>query len=79
MLAAMVRDLHLVGLRSHDNYVPQSLRDLGKTPSDFVIMARAASDFDHLNQDPTWFKLNDPGQIQPWTDDFSNILGAFEW
>ena len=79
MLAAMARDLHLVGLRSHDKYVPQSLRDLGKTPSDFVIMARAASDFDHLNQDPTWFKLNDPGQIQPWTDDFSNILGAFEW
>ncbi|MDR3689594.1 MAG: fused MFS/spermidine synthase [Fimbriimonas sp.] len=78
MLASVAFDLHLASLRNHDAHVSNSMRERGKTPSDFVIMARSRSDFGGLGAKSSWFSLGDPTRAKAWTDDYSDILDAFQ-
>ncbi len=78
MLAAVSADLHLSGLLMDDSTVLPDEQDLGKTPSDWVILARNKSDFLGLNKDTAWEPLLNTENAKPWTDDFSNILSAFK-
>jgi hypothetical protein len=55
---------------------PAEVRD-GKQPSIWAVLAASPADLGPLANDPRWVvpRLR-PGQ-RPWTDDFSDILGAF--
>jgi len=49
----------------------------GKTGSHWVVMARREKDLGKLAENPAWKKIS---STQPeWTDDYSNLLGAFRW
>jgi hypothetical protein len=78
VLAAIARDLHLATLHDDDSNVPEDELLQGRTPSDWVIMARDKDNFEGLNKNLSWQNLDDPGTLKAWTDDFSNIIGAFK-
>ncbi|MFN4259991.1 MAG: spermidine synthase [Gemmataceae bacterium] len=54
-------------------------RKMGKTPSQWVIMARQEADLGDLPRNPRWQPLTGDPHAPLWTDDFSNVLGVFRW
>jgi SAM-dependent methyltransferase len=51
----------------------------GKLPSTWVALARQPADLDPLWNDPRWHALPPAPSMRLWTDDYSNILGIFQW
>jgi hypothetical protein len=49
----------------------------GKVAAHWVVMARREADLGTLAEKPAWKKVP-PGPAE-WTDDYSNLLGAFRW
>ena len=50
-----------------------------KEKSHWVVMARRERDLDHLLRKARWLRLEGRSPPQVWTDDFSNLLGVFNW
>jgi spermidine synthase len=50
-----------------------------KAASSVVILARSDAALGPLAQDPRWEPLPEPSGKHVWTDDFSNILGVFNF
>jgi hypothetical protein len=48
----------------------------GWTPSDWIVLARSGDDLALLEHDRRWRRLVPTG-ARPWSDDFSNLLGAY--
>jgi hypothetical protein len=59
--------------------VSQSEADAGKSPSDWVIMARNEADLGSLASDPRWHKPLASSATPFWTDDFSNIVSVMRF
>ena len=51
----------------------------GKLPSSWVALARRPEDLGSLRDDPRWPALPPEPGMRLWTDDYSNILGIFDW
>ncbi len=51
----------------------------GKTPSDWILMARSAADLGPLVSDPKWMVPVTSGSTPLWTDDSSSILGVLRF
>jgi hypothetical protein len=49
----------------------------GKIASHWVVMARQEADLGKLAHTSKWKRV--PAAAMEWTDDFSNLLGAFRW
>jgi SAM-dependent methyltransferase len=49
----------------------------GKVAAHWVVMARTETDLGTLVEKPAWKEVP-PGPAE-WTDDYSNLLGAFRW
>ena len=75
LVSAVSLDVGLQGLvRYDDNEEPT-----GKTSSDYVVVARHSEDFGELNSDENWTEVEKPKTIQPWTDDYSNMMSIVRW
>jgi SAM-dependent methyltransferase len=75
LVAALIADASLEGLvRFDDDEVPT-----GKFGSDYVVAARRPEDVEALERDDHWLHLQKPPDIQPWTDDYSNMLKIVYW
>jgi SAM-dependent methyltransferase len=75
LVSAVVSDASLEALIRHDE-------DLGphlKARSHFVVAARTAEALGSLEHDENWVKVQKPDRIQPWTDDYSNMLQIIRW
>jgi hypothetical protein len=70
LVAALIVDASLEGLVRYDD----DEEPTGKTSSDYVVAARRPEDLGSLEQDKNWEKVEKPAGIQPWTDDYSNML-----
>jgi hypothetical protein len=77
VLAAAARDLDLEG-RAQERQVSEAEKEDGALPSRWVILARRDADIAPLLQDRRWRPLA-PTTERAWTDDYSNVAGAFEW
>ncbi len=75
VLAANARALGLATMVDMDPAVADE-RAEGKTDSHWVLLARKAVDLDPYRTSD-WSDLNAPEGTRPWTDDYSNVLGAF--
>jgi spermidine synthase len=53
--------------------------EAGKSPSDWVIMARSRTDLGSLASDPRWHTPSVSTQTPFWTDDFSNIVSVMSF
>jgi SAM-dependent methyltransferase len=70
LVAALIVDAKLEGLvRYDDDEEPK-----GKTSSDYVIAARGREDLGSLEHNENWEHVRKPMTIEPWTDDYSNML-----
>ena len=75
LVSAVAVDAGLEGLVRYDyNEGPA-----GKTSSDYVVVARHSEDFGQLKDDENWTPMEKPERIQPWTDDYSNMLAIVRW
>jgi SAM-dependent methyltransferase len=52
---------------------------VGKARSDYVVVARHHEDFGELNNSENWTPIEKPASIQPWTDDYSNMMAIVRW
>jgi spermidine synthase len=76
-LAALAADAGLVALSQLDSATPDELA-LGKSSSEWVLMARQRADFGPLASDARWQPLESNGSFPLWTDDYSSLLLALK-
>ncbi len=69
----------LVCYGRHDLAVSTSEAQEGDEPSHWLIMARLPQVLEPLRHDPLWHRVLPRHGRAVWTDDFSNLLGAFAW
>ena len=51
----------------------------GKTSSDYVIAGKNLEALDLLVHNSAWRPVKKPEGIEPWTDDYSNMLEIVRW
>jgi hypothetical protein len=78
VLAGLAADAGLV-YRNRDDLapIPPEEKRLGKTNSQWVVMAEGEDDIPDLAKSPRWVPNTGPTTL--WTDDFSNLLGLVMW
>ncbi len=75
VISRLAADLGLSGLRRVDPSSP-ALEQAGRWSSTWVVLAPDGADLARLTPDRGWGPLPDPeGRL--WTDDYSDLLGAF--
>ena len=52
---------------------------VGKVSSDYVIAAPNPEALGSLERNENWVHVERPADIQPWTDDYSNMLKIVRW
>jgi hypothetical protein len=78
ILAAAAGEAGLVS--RHQLFLPSPAeRAALATGSEWVAIARRAEDLAFLDAEPRWAPLPPYRNVAVWTDDFSNIIGAFKW
>jgi SAM-dependent methyltransferase len=75
LVSAVILDAGIQGLVRYDD----DEEPTGKTSSDYVVAARHSEDFGALQDDMNWSPIEKPDGIQPWTDDYSNMLRIVRW
>ncbi|HME98513.1 MAG TPA: fused MFS/spermidine synthase, partial [Terriglobia bacterium] len=70
LASAVALDAGLKGLVRYDD--DEEAR--GKSTSDYVVVARHSEDFGELNESENWTEIEKPAKVQPWTDDYSNMM-----
>jgi SAM-dependent methyltransferase len=53
--------------------------DVGKDPSQWVLMVRDKNDLGPLAKSSRWLLFDDVAPTRVWTDDYSNILSIVRW
>jgi hypothetical protein len=76
VLSALAREAGLVCRVRDDTVVSDAERDLGKSASIWLVLARDAADLGPLAGDRRWLPARLTGQ-RVWTDNYSSILHAF--
>jgi spermidine synthase len=75
LVSAVVTDAPLQALvRYDDDEEPP-----GKSTSDYVVAARRVEDLGSLAEDSNWSSVMKPDGVEPWTDDYSNMLTILRW
>ncbi|MBI3876889.1 MAG: fused MFS/spermidine synthase, partial [Verrucomicrobia bacterium] len=76
VVAAAAAELHLICRSAYDmDDDPAN----GKEESHWLLLARDERDLGKLQKATRWFPVQPRPGTCAWTDDFSNILGVFEW
>jgi SAM-dependent methyltransferase len=75
LVSAVILDAGIQGLVRYDD----DEEPTGKASSDYVVAARHSEDFGALQDDMNWSAIEKPDGIQPWTDDYSNMLTIVRW
>jgi hypothetical protein len=75
LASAVLIDAGMQGMVRYDD----DEEPTGKTSSDYVVAARHMEDFGKLVDDENWTEVEKPKGIQPWTDDYSNMLSIVRW
>jgi hypothetical protein len=75
----LARDAGLVCLTEDDTNVTQAESDAGKSPSQWVVMARSRADLGAMAADPRWVNVAVTPGTHVWTDDYSDLLSVIHW
>ncbi len=79
VLANLADYFHLQVLANSEDEISDEMIREGKLPSSWVVLARTSGDLAPLSDDPRWHTLPPSPAMRLWTDDYSNILGIFQW
>ncbi len=77
LVAALVSEAGLVAYSRFDD--AGELRNQGKTSANHLVAARRLEDLGDIGSRPGWRPVSPPQDLQPWTDDYSNLLGLIRW
>jgi SAM-dependent methyltransferase len=77
LAAALVTDAGLVALSRFDD--AGELRKLGKTSASHLVAARRLQQLEFLQGRPGWRPVVRPPDLEPWTDDYSNLFALIRW
>jgi SAM-dependent methyltransferase len=77
VLGALAADRGLVARVREDP--PGAALARGQDSSRWVVMTRGAAELGEIGADSRWQPLPIALDARPWTDDFSNVLGAVDW
>jgi hypothetical protein len=77
LVRAMVVDAGLVAFSRFDD--AGDLRKAGKSSANHVVAARRLEDLGDLPGRAGWNRVFRPATLQPWTDDYSNLLSLMRW
>ena len=75
LVSAVALDAGLQGLIRYDDDEGPT----GKTSSDYVVAARSREDLGELSLNHYWTEMKARDGIQPWTDDYSNMMTIIRW
>lgn len=64
--------------KEEESNISKTERKENKTASHWIVMARRERDLGKLTGNPAWKKVAADSRAE-WTDDYSNLLGAFRW
>ena len=79
VVADIARDAGLAARSRDDLDVSDELLARGKTPSQWIVLARSSEDLRVLEErDTRWAHLTSDGHRRVWTDDYSNLLFALK-
>jgi hypothetical protein len=79
VLGNLAQDAGLTALFERDLEVSEAELQAGKSPSEWVVLARDPADLGALARDPRWSPLPTQPSRRLWTDDFSSILSVLRW
>jgi hypothetical protein len=80
VLGNLADDAGLVAIGQNDGFFsPAAPGTVGKSPSNWVLIAADRGYFGPLLHDPRWLRLVPDKRVALWTDDFSNLLEVFQW
>jgi SAM-dependent methyltransferase len=79
VVAELALDAGLVALVRSEAYVEAKEYADGKTPSQWMVVARRKEDFGRLNTLKSWGTPRRRPGLGVWTDDYSSILKVFLW
>ncbi|MEJ7640038.1 MAG: fused MFS/spermidine synthase [Singulisphaera sp.] len=77
VLGALARDAGLIDRVRRDRDIAPEQAKVGKTASDWIVMAAREEDLGPLGKDPRWKASMVRPDEEVWTDDFSNIIQHF--
>jgi len=77
ILARIAKDLGMLAYSREDAPTPAE-EELGKTPSHWMVLSRTKEDVARLIDRSMWRESEAEDKTPLWTDDYSNILSAFE-
>jgi spermidine synthase len=75
LISAVVTDASLEALVRHDYELQTEL----KAKSQYIVAAKNVEALGSLKHDENWSKVEKPDAVQPWTDDYSNMLEILRW
>ncbi len=79
VLGDLARALGLVCLGQADMNLSEAEKQAGKSPSQWLVLARARTHLGKLANDPRWQTVPGRPHMPVWTDDFSNLFSVFQW
>jgi SAM-dependent methyltransferase len=80
VLGDLAQDANLVSWTRQDLETSPSEEQEGKSPSQWVVMARRKEHLGKLTQDTRWREVKGRrDRAAVWTDDFSNLFSVFKW
>jgi spermidine synthase len=79
VLSELARDARVAGVVGRDSGLSATQRAQMLSGSVWVVLARRATDFATLARTPGWTPLAPKADVRVWTDDYSDVLGVFNW
>jgi len=79
VLANLAKDFGLVALLCDDTAISDEEAASGKSPSQWIVMAKSAADLTLLSAGHRWESARPDPTIRLWTDDYSSIWSIFLW
>jgi hypothetical protein len=79
VLGNLANCFQLQALVNSEDAISDELFREGKLPSTWVVLARRSEDLAPFSTDPRWHALPPSPAMRLWTDDYSDILGIFQW
>src|SRR5262249_38189454 len=74
VIAALAQQQRLFALANLDIRIPDVDAKVGKLPSHWVVLAKSKGPLTSLVNRPGWYTPGLSARVEPWTDDYSNIL-----
>jgi SAM-dependent methyltransferase len=79
LLARLAEDAGLVARIRRDHDIPREDLAAGRSPCEYVILARTPADLGAVADDLRWTPMPSAPATPLWTDDFSNVLSVIRW